>query len=381
MSPEPVAPGRHPALEEAASNQPRAGLTLAAALSDGPSHAYIFEGPTGSGKARIARAFAAELLSAGSADPAETIRRALLDPSPHPDLIWLKPRGMNHGVEEVRSRVIQKASLNPFEGGRRVFVIEAAEALNDESQNAMLKTLEEPPAHAHLLLLSSEPEGVLPTIASRCQRITLDGLSPDLIRDEMLRSGDASKLSSETVEAVARLSRGDLGRARDLTGEPGRKLRTAVEDLMADVLDDRLAGSPWLALLKLAEAAGEEAAAATEAELDAEKEEGVKHTARERDEASRRAKRRQRTVLLDLGLSLAAAWARDWVCMLSGAPHLAFNCDRVPLLEEQSARIDPAAARKAVGVITETARRFRLNVSEELALEAMSFRLEATLRR
>lgn len=381
MSTEPLAPGRHPALEEAASNQPRVGIGLAAVLTDGPSHAYLFDGPTGSGKARIARAFAAELLASGSADPDETIRRALLDPSPHPDLIWLKPRGMNHAVEEVRSRVIQKASLNPFEGGRRVFVIESAEALNDESQNAMLKTLEEPPAHAHFLLLSSDPEGVLPTIASRCQRVTLEGLSPELIREELLRTGDAAGLSTGTVEAITRLSRGDLGRARDLTVERGGKLRTAVETLMADVLDDRLAGSPWLTLLKLAETAGDKAAAAAEAELDAEKEEGVKRTSREREEASRRAKRRQRTIVLDLGLSLAAAWARDWVCVLSGAPDLVFNFDRRQVLEEQASRLDPAAARKAVEIIGETARRFRLNVSEELALEAMSFRLEATLRR
>ena len=61
-------------------------------------------------------------------------------------------------VEEVRERVIRAASYRPFEGEKRVFVVEAAEAMRDESQNALLKTLEEPPEFAHLILLTSEPE-------------------------------------------------------------------------------------------------------------------------------------------------------------------------------------------------------------------------------
>lgn len=375
-----AAPDRYPALESAAADQPRVGLALAAALVEGPSHAFLFEGPAGSGKAAIARAFAAELLAGRSDDPEGTRRRAVLDPSPHPDLVWLRPRGMSHAVEEIRSGVIRKAALNPFEGGRRVFVIETAEALNDESQNAMLKTLEEPPAHAHLLLLSADPEGILPTVASRCQRVILSGLSPEVVRDRLAGEPGGEGLSSDGLEAIARLSRGDLDRARELASGPVRELRAGIERLMAAVLDDELAESPWLALLNLAESAGAEAAATVEAELDAEKREGVKHTAREREEASRRARRRRRTATLDLGLSLASAWARDWVCVLSGVPELAFNADRLDLLREQADGVAPAAARDAVGIITETARRFRLNVSEELALEAMSFRLESRLR-
>ena len=78
-------------------------------------------------------------------DPADAGRRALLDPSPHPDLTWLRPPGNQHLVEEVRREVIGAISYRPFEGGRRVFVIEAADAMAEESQNALLKTLEEPP--------------------------------------------------------------------------------------------------------------------------------------------------------------------------------------------------------------------------------------------
>src|SRR5437764_454160 len=79
-------------LADATRHQPRARATLAAALAS-PGHAYIFRGPPGSGKAAAARAFAAELLAMDAPDPEDARRRALLDPSPHPDLVWLRPPG------------------------------------------------------------------------------------------------------------------------------------------------------------------------------------------------------------------------------------------------------------------------------------------------
>src|SRR3954466_12063298 len=138
-------------LADATRHQARARATLAAALAS-PGHAYIFRGPRGSGKAAAARAFAAELLAQGSPDAEDARRRALLDPSPHPDLVWLRPPGAQHLVEDVRESVIRAASLSPAEGSRRVFVIEEAEDLRDESQNALLSMLEEPAPFAHLIL-------------------------------------------------------------------------------------------------------------------------------------------------------------------------------------------------------------------------------------
>ena len=126
------------ALAAATEHQPRARLALGAALVAGPTHAYLFSGPHGSGKRAAARAFAAEILATGSDDPDDARRRALLDPSPHPDLVWLRPRGSQHLVEEVRAQVIRAAVYRPFEGSERVFVIEAAEAMREESQNALL---------------------------------------------------------------------------------------------------------------------------------------------------------------------------------------------------------------------------------------------------
>lgn len=358
------------AITEAAVHQQRVGLTLDAAIVEGPSHAYLFKGPAGSGKRRLARAFAAEILAMGSGDAEETRRRALLDPSPHPDLVWLAPVGMSHAVADVRERVIHQAPLSPFEGDNRVFVIEAADALNEESQNAMLKTLEEPPAHAHLILLSSESEAVLPTVASRCQTIELDALSQDVIEAEL-----AEIAGPEQARAAARLSRGDLGRARLLARERGRQIREAVEAMMAAAVADQLGGAPWLKVLGMAKDTGDQAGERVAAELGGEVKEGIKHTKTEIEEATRRAQRRARTGVLDLSLSLAAAWARDWASVVSGAPELVFNTDRLAALQEQAAGITLGGARGSVELIADTRRRFSLNVSEELALEALCFRI------
>ena len=362
------------ALEEATEHQLRARSAISAALRDGPAHAYLITGPTGSGKAASARAFAAEMLAEGSPDADGTRRRALLDPSPHPDLVWLRPVGMSHAVDDVRSRVIRPAPLKPFEGRRRVFVVESADALNEESQNAMLKTLEEPPPHAHLILIASDAEAVLATVASRCQRIEFAPLPEEAV---VARLGTG--IPGDTAVAAARLSRGDLGRARLLAGERGAGIRAAVEKTMAGVLEDRLSDSPWLAILESGTRAGDEAAQRAEAALEQEAEDGTKRTKKEAEDAVGRARRRARTAVLDLSLSLAASWARDWLAAAAGADDVIFNADRTEVIREQAAGIRVAPAREAIELIADTRRRLELNVSEELALEALCFRVARLL--
>ncbi|HEY5976435.1 MAG TPA: AAA family ATPase, partial [Solirubrobacterales bacterium] len=184
-------------LELATEHQPRVGAALGAALSSGPAHAYLFRGPRGAGKRTTARAFAAEILAVGAEDPEDARRRAMLDPSPHPDLVWLTPSGAQHMVEVVRERVIRAASYRPFEGERRVFVLEEAEAMRDESQNALLKTLEEPPGFAHLILLTSEPEALLETISSRCQPVEFAPLPLDALEAALAADGPISPAGAD----------------------------------------------------------------------------------------------------------------------------------------------------------------------------------------
>ena len=377
------------ALEDATKHQARARVALTAALASGPSHAYLFRGPRGAGKRTAARALAAEILAAAAAEPDDARRRALLDPSPHPDLVWLAPRGAQHMVEEVRERVIRAAAYRPFEGGKRVFVVEAAEAMRDESQNALLKTLEEPPDFVHLILLSSEPEALLETIASRCQPVDFAPLSPEVIEAELAADGPKSgatvdistdrpdgSAAAPEIAAAARLAAGDLERARLLLGPRGREVRAEAERCVAAALGGEVAGAPWKRLLDRAEAAGEETEETTRELLEEESKAGIKRTARDIGEGAKRAGRRRRTEILDLGLELCAAWLRDLAALASGAEEVAFNRDRLDQLRSQAESLDPAHPRRGAELVQETRRSLDLNVSEELALEALFFRLE-----
>jgi DNA polymerase III subunit delta' len=363
------------ALDVATEHQSRARVALSAGLASGPAHAYLFRGPRGAGKRAAARAFAAEVLASAAEDPDDARRRALLDPSPHPDLVWLVPRGAQHLVEEVRERVIRASAYRPFEGGKRVFVVEAAEAMRDESQNALLKTLEEPPEFVHLILLSSEPEALLETVVSRCQPVDFAPLPAEVLERELA----SEAASAEEAAAAARLAAGDLERARLLLGERGRELRAQVERCLAAALSGELSSAPWRALLDRAEAAGEDAEAATREALEEKAESGLKRTARDIADEAKRAGRRRRTEILDLALELCAAWLRDLAALASGAEEVVFNRDRLELLRSQAADVDPAAARSTAAAVQETRRSFELNVSEELALEALFFRLERLL--
>jgi DNA polymerase III subunit delta' len=371
------------ALAEATEHQGRARVALTAALAAGPSHAYLFCGPRGSGKRAAARAFAAEVLAAASEEPEDARRRALLDPSPHPDLVWLAPTGAQHMVEEVRERVIRAAAYRPFEGGKRVFVVEAAEAMRDESQNALLKTLEEPPDFVHLILLSSEGEGLLETVASRCQTVEFAPLPAEILERDL---ADGTKTSlpgtelarqPEEVAAAARLSAGDLERGRLLLSEQGRQLRGDVERCVAAAFEGHCASAPWRGLLDRAKAVGDDTEAAAREALEEESRAGIKRSAKEVGDAAKRAGRRRRTELLALAFDLCAAWLRDLAAVAAAAEEVVFNRDRLELLGAQAQGLDAAAARRGAALVQETRRGLELNVSEELALEALFFRLES----
>jgi DNA polymerase-3 subunit delta' len=365
------------ALETATEHQGRARVALTAALAGEPSHAYLFRGPRGSGKRAAARSFAAEILAAAAADPEDARRRALLDPSPHPDFVWLAPTGAQHMVEEVRERVIRAAAYKPFEGGKRVFVVEAAEAMRDESQNALLKTLEEPPAYAHLILLSSDGEGLLETVSSRCQTIEFAPLPAAVLEAELAAAG--ADAGAEEIAAAARLAAGDVERATLLLEARGRELRAEAERCVAAALEGECGSSPWKALLDDAQAAGGDVEAAVREALEEEAKAGIKRSAKEIADGAKRAGRRRRTDILELAFKLCAAWLRDLAAVAAGAEEVVFNRDRLDLLRSQAAGLDPAKARRGAELLQETRRGLELNVSEELALEALFFRLETLL--
>jgi DNA polymerase III subunit delta' len=293
----------------------------------------------------------------------------------------------------LRQQVIVAAAYRPFEGERRVFVIEAAEAMADEGQNALLKTLEEPPPFVHLVLITSEPAALLETVRSRCQEVRFAPLGEEAVEARLAELGLGK--GAEERRAAARLAGGDTDRAAFLLGEQGRELRAGAQACVQAAVSDELAGAPWRGLLAAAEAAGDQASQEVRARLeqlaaDAGEGEGegegrrVRRRSREAEEAARRAARRARTQALDLALALMAAWLRDLATVAEGAEHLVLNCDRVEALRAASATgagsLDARRARAGAELVMDTRRRLDVNVGEELALEALVFRLESLLR-
>jgi DNA polymerase III subunit delta' len=340
-----------------------------------PSHAYLFHGPGGAGKRAVARAFAAALLSDGAPDAASAALR--VEHGVHPDLTWVVPTGATEMlVGDVDEPVVAAATRTPFEARRRVFVIERAETMSEQVANKMLKTLEEPPAFAHLVLLTSRPGDILPTIASRCQHVRFDAPPPDEIALALERQG----VDAAAARACARLSLGDAERARALALGDGPALRAGAEALARATLRDDLAARPWLTLLARAKKHGDAEQAAVEARVADELEylpaRERRRAEREGHEAARRANRRARTGALDLALAVCGLWFRDVACVVDGAEDVVHATDRLGALREDAADREPHRLRDAVALVDEArAALVMLNATEELALEALASRL------
>lgn len=374
----------------------RAVLTPALPPNGAPSHAYLFHGPSGTGKRTVARAFAAALLTDGARDPGGVAER--IAHGTHPDLTWVTPSGAAEMlVGDIEEPVVAAATHTPFESSRRVFVIEGADAMNDQAANRMLKTLEEPPPFVHLVLLTDRREDVLPTIASRCQAVRFDPLPPAVIAERLLATrprstNEADGPGSEDAEleavsahaqACARLALGDARLAARLAGEEGQALRAGAETFVRSALRGATGERRWIEMLDVAKAAG---AAAGEAEgerlageLELVPSKERKRYEREGLDARRRIERRARIQALDLTLRLAELWLRDVLCVAEGVPECVYAVDRLGELTDDAAGRASASLRSAVELVQDTRLRLALNVSEELALEALSYRVEKQL--
>jgi DNA polymerase-3 subunit delta' len=182
-----------------------------------PGHAYLLVGPRGSGVEHAAREFAALLIGAQGDERS----RSLVLRSVHPDVVEFEPTAASYRVkEDVRERVLPEAARAPIEGDRKVLILFEAERLRgnqNESANAMLKTLEEPPARTVVILVTAAPDDLLPTIRSRCQRIDFDPIADAVVRAALERDG----IGSGDAATLAALSGGQVARARALAGRLG----------------------------------------------------------------------------------------------------------------------------------------------------------------
>ncbi len=186
------------------------------------SHAYILEGETGSGKKLLAKAFAQALeCEDGTGESCNTCHSCMMAESGnHPDIIWVtheKPNTIS--VADIRSQVNGDIGIKPYSGRYKIYIIDQAEKMNEQAQNALLKTIEEPPAYAVILLLASQTGAFLPTILSRCITLSLKPLREDRIREYILAH---TGLTKEEAEFCAGYSMGNLGKAMDLAVNEAR---------------------------------------------------------------------------------------------------------------------------------------------------------------
>ncbi|HTD57665.1 MAG TPA: hypothetical protein VK672_02120, partial [Solirubrobacteraceae bacterium] len=260
-------------------------------------------------------------------------------------------------------------------------VIEAAGSMNDQAANRLLKTLEEPPSFAHLILLAEHREDVLPTIASRCQQVRFDPLAEDIVERRLADDAEAAGEAIDPLRAAAcaRLAAGDARLARRLAGEEGSQLREWAEGFVRSTLDRRTPERRWIGLLETAKVAGAEAGARASDRLKEQAEllPGKERRKYEREgvDVVRRAERRARSATLELGLRLVELWLRDAWCVSQGAPELVFALDRSHELAEDARGREARSLLHGMELVRDTRLRLALNVSEELALEALAYRL------
>lgn len=187
------------------------------ALSTGKiSHAYIINGEKSSGKEFIAKVFAMALqCEREGQEPCQkcsSCRQALA--GNHRDIIRVtheKPNTIS--VDDIREQVNNDVGLKPFTGPYKVYMISEAEKMTTQAQNAILKTLEEPPAYAVILLLTANVNSLLPTILSRCVVLNMKPVSDELVKKYLMEQLQVPDYKAEVCAAFAR---GNVGKAKIL---------------------------------------------------------------------------------------------------------------------------------------------------------------------
>ncbi len=206
--------------------------------ADKVSHAYILNGPDKAGKMMIAKAFAQTLqCEKGGIEPCmecHSCKQAMS--GNQPDIIYVSHEKPNTiSVDDIRTQINNDIVVKPYSSKRKIYIVDEAEKMNQQAQNALLKTIEEPPAYAVLLLLTTNADTFLPTILSRCVRLNLKAVRDEEIKDFLMKKHQLPDYQADVCVAFAQ---GNVGKAIQLASSDSfNELKTAALQLLKR-LDD-----------------------------------------------------------------------------------------------------------------------------------------------
>lgn len=350
------------------------------------AHAYLFSGPKGVGKRQVALEFAKALNcldaqaraaadSCGECDNCRRIKRGV-----HPDVREVTLYGrkkLSIGIGHIREprppesspedrppfRLERDALLCPQRADRKVYLIDPADRMTTEAQNALLRLLEEPPRRVVLVLVTAQPAALLPTVLSRCQPLSF--LPADVASAE--RALIEQGVSSDVAAVAARLAGGRIGAALHLASPASVEARRRIVDIVQKLGPSARADHSQAALqiadrLKAVALAWSQETAGGESPAQAA--DGASDAPPRGSEAEYRG-------ALPPVLEIAATWFRDLLVSSAGSPDLAAHLDRQADLQAASTSWSPAAASRVLRIIARARRRIERDANVDLVLASM----------
>lgn len=364
------APVPVPAALEALVDQPRVRGFLATALAERRlSHAYLFLGPPGSGKHEAAEALAkCVVCPSGGDNSCDECRRVAHHT--HPDVRWYAPgSATGYLISQIRE-LIEDAGMAPIRAATKVYILERAELLRGAAANALLKTLEEPPAHTMFILCGRVADALLPTIVSRCQQVPFRAASPASGVEAIMRACAATPEEARVALAVA----GSPGRAVEYLASTSRQ---QVRRLMVDTLDALARDDSWDVLLAAREIVS--AVAVPLADVKDAQEQALQESQdfltasalkQVADANKRELTARERSGMME-ALAAAESLLRDVLVRVEGVSAALVNEDAAAVVDRLAARATTGSVIEALNAVSRAADDLAHNVSPQLTLEVM----------
>ncbi|MED0681226.1 DNA polymerase III subunit delta' [Aneurinibacillus thermoaerophilus] len=299
------------------------------------SHAYLFSGPKGAGKKKVAKHFAKAIFclkqNGDSCGICKNCR--LIEERNHFDVHWIEPERNIIRIKQVED-LQKKFSYRAAESSHKVYIMDEADKMNQEATNRLLKFLEEPPQGVVAILLTSRIQDILPTILSRCQIITFAAPSPEIIAKELEQAGVKPGLA----RAAAQIAN-DVEEARRLCEtESFAQLRSLVIQLSEDILER---GTYALVTIH-----------------------------------DKFLKQEKATDKIDLFLDLFLLWFRDLLFFSLGKESQITNKDQMEPIQKQALRMSQRRLVDGMGTILVTKNRLTHYANLQLSLEDMVLRLQ-----